>query len=216
MLKEACVEDFASAAQMIAAGAGRIELNSDLSTGGTTPSFGLIKKTVDYAHHHNVPVVVMIRPRGGNFVYDEAELAIMVSDIQVASLAGADAVTFGCLTKDCQLNQLQMKRLINLSRNLGLEVVMHMAFDAIPAADQQAALNWLVTSGVCRILTHGGSLDQPILATIPHLKKIMEWAGQRIAILPGGGITATNCATIANRLNVEQLHGTRLVATKKA
>ena len=73
MIKEVCVENFTNVPLMIERGADRIELNNDLSVGGTTPSFGVIKKTVEYAHKHDVPAVVMIRPRGGNFVYNEAE-----------------------------------------------------------------------------------------------------------------------------------------------
>lgn len=99
MIKEVCVENFTNVPLMIERGADRIELNNDLSVCGTTPSFGVIKKTVEYTHKHDVPVIVMIRPRGGNFVYSEDELEIMINDIQICSLLGVDGVTFGCLTK---------------------------------------------------------------------------------------------------------------------
>ncbi|MBA1394837.1 copper homeostasis protein CutC, partial [Lactobacillus sp. XV13L] len=157
-----------------------IELNSDLGAGGTTPSFGLIKQTVEYAHHRHVPVVVMIRPRGGDFVYSDGEIAVMESDLQAASLLGADAVAFGCLTAAGQLDKRLMKRLLGLSQVLGLQAVMHMAFDAILPEDQHAALDWLSAHGVKRVLTHGGNLDQTIFATLVHLKTLVEWAGTRI------------------------------------
>ena len=103
MLKEVCVENFTNVPLMIERGAERIELNNDLANGGTTPSFGVIKKTVEYAHKYNVPVIVMIRPRSGNFVYTADELEIMNSDIQMCSLLKADGIAFGCLTDNKQL-----------------------------------------------------------------------------------------------------------------
>ena len=104
MLKEACVENFTNVPKVIAEGANRIELNNDLAAGGTTPSFGVTKKVVEYAHNLNIPVVVMIRPRAGNFVYTKDEIAIMLSDIEMASLAGADGVTFGCIDMNGDLD----------------------------------------------------------------------------------------------------------------
>lgn len=211
MKKEACVENFSNIPKMIAAGADRIELNNDLASGGTTPSFGVMKKAVEYCRRCGVPVVVMIRPRGGNFVYDKDEINIMVTDIQTAGLLGVDGVAFGCLTRKNQLNKDQMKRLIALSQLLKIKVVMHMAFDDIPEKDQLETINWLAKSGVKRILTHGGSLDKTIFETRSHLKQIMNWAKDKIEILPGGGITVENRDEVAIALNASQLHGTKIV-----
>lgn len=211
MIKEACVENFVTVPKNIAAGASRIELNNNLQVGGTTPSFGVIKKTVEYAHGFQVPVVVMIRPRGGNFIYDTTELDMMKSDIQIASLLGADAVTFGCLTEQYLLNKVQMEELCSLATSLGLDVVMHMAFDHITESDQKNAIQSLIKMRVKRILTHGGNLQQPIEANIDHLKKIIAWANNQIEILPGGGINASNATLVADKLNINQLHGTKIV-----
>ena len=92
MIKEVCVENFTNVPLMIKRGANRIELNNDLAAGGTTPSFGVIKKTVEFAHRYKVPVIVMIRQRSGNIVYTADELEIMNNDIQMCSLLNADGI----------------------------------------------------------------------------------------------------------------------------
>ena len=211
MLKEACVENFFNIPHVINAGANRLELNNDLALGGTTPSYGVIKESVIYAANFKIPVVVMIRPRGGNFVYDEKEIDIMADDLVAAAKLGAQGVAFGCLTSQNQINRIQMLHLITLAHSLNVEIVMHMAFDDIPDDKQETELNWLADQGVKRILTHGGKLDKPILATLPHLKEIIKWADDRIEILPGGGITTENRDLVGAELNVNQLHGTKIV-----
>ncbi|RMC55345.1 copper homeostasis protein CutC [Lactobacillus sp. ESL0261] len=211
MLKEACVENFYNIPHVIKAGADRLELNNDLALGGTTPSYGVIKKSVTYAENFKIPVVIMIRPRGGDFVYNENEIGIMADDIEASAKLGAQGVAFACLTNNNQINRIQMKHLITLARSLNVEVVMHMAFDDISNDKQKTELNWLADQGVKRILTHGGKLDKPILATILHLKEIIKWANDRIEILPGGGITTENSNLVSAELNVNQLHGTKIV-----
>ncbi|KGG54151.1 copper homeostasis protein CutC [Lactobacillus sp. wkB10] len=211
MLKEACVENFYNIPHVIKAGADRLELNNDLALGGTTPSYGVIKKSVTYAENFKIPVVIMIRPRGGDFVYSENEIDIMADDIEASAKLGAQGVAFGCLTTNNQINRIQMKHLITLARSLNVEVVMHMAFDDISNDKQKTELNWLADQGVKRILTHGGKLDKPILATILHLKEIIKWANDRIEILPGGGITTENRDDIAKKLQLNELHGSKIV-----
>ncbi len=211
MLKEACVENFTDIARVIKNGAQRIELNNDLALGGTTPTYGVMKKALAYTKSCNIPVVVMIRPRGGNFVYSPSEIEIMASDLTIAAKLGAQGVAFGCLNSQNHLNKLQMKLLLSLAHSLNVEVVMHMAFDEIPQRTQKAELSWLAEHGVKRILTHGGKLSEPILANISHLKEIISWAKGQIEILPGGGITSSNCDFIAEKLNVQQVHGTKIV-----
>lgn len=196
---------------MIERGANRIELNNDLSVGGTTPSFGVIKKTVEYAHKHDVPVIVMIRPRGGNFVYNEDELEIMINDIQICSLLNVDGVTFGCLTREKHLDKRAMNRLLSVAHAGDLEVVMHMAFDELTNAERKEAIDWLSKNKVKRILTHGGPLNQPISHTIDHLKELVKQAKNKIEILPGGGITKANVNKIVEQIKIKQVHGTKLL-----
>lgn len=211
MIKEVCVENFTNVPLMIERGADRIELNNDLSVGGTTPSFGVIKKTVEYAHKHDVPVIVMIRPRGGNFVYNEDELEIMINDIQICSLLGVDGVTFGCLTREKHLDRRAMNRLLSVAHAGDLEVVMHMAFDELTNAEQKEAIDWLSQNRVKRILTHGGPLNQPISHTLDHLKEVVKQAKNKIEILPGGGITKANINKIVEQIKIKQVHGTKLL-----
>ncbi len=196
---------------MIERGANRIELNNDLSVGGTTPSFGVIKKTVEYAHKHDVPVIVMIRPRGGNFVYNEDELEIMINDIQICSLLNVDGVTFGCLTREKHLDKRAMNRLLSVAHAGDLEVVMHMAFDELTNAERKEAIDWLSQNRVKRILTHGGPLNQPISHTLDHLKEVVKQAKNKIEILPGGGITKVNVNKIVEQIKIKQVHGTKLL-----
>lgn len=211
MIKEVCVENFTNVPLMIERGANRIELNNDLSVGGTTPSFGVIKKTVEYAHKHDVPVIVMIRPRGGNFVYSEDELETMINDIQICSLLGVDGVTFGCLTREKHFDKRAMNRLLSVAHAGDLEVVMHMAFDELTNAERKEAIDWLSQNRVKRILTHGGPLNQPISHTLDHLKEVVKQAKNKIEILPGGGITKVNVNKIVEQIKIKQVHGTKLL-----
>lgn len=187
MIKEACIENFTRVPDLVKKGANRFELNTDLASGGLTPSFGVIKKTVEYSHQHNVPVMVMIRPRSGDFVYNQDEVAIMKSDIEMASLLNVNGVVFGCLSKENHLDKVNMEDLIDLSKHLNLEIVMHMAFDAINPDEQLETIDWLSNHGVNRILTHGGSLKLPIATTMSQIKKYIDYAKGKIEILPGGG-----------------------------
>lgn len=211
MIKEVCVENFTNVPLMIERGADRIELNNDLSVGGTTPSFGVIKKTVEYTHKHDVPVIVMIRPRGGNFVYSEDELEIMINDIQICSLLGVDGVTFGCLTREKHLDKRAMNRLLSVAHAGDLEVVMHMAFDELTNVEQKEAIDWLSQNRIKRILTHGGPLTQPISHTLDHLKEVVKQAKNKIEILPGGGITKANINKVVEQIKIKQVHGTKLL-----
>lgn len=211
MLKEVCVENFTNVPLMIERGAERIELNNDLANGGTTPSFGVIKKTVEYAHKYNVPVIVMIRPRSGNFVYTADELEIMNSDIRMCSLLKADGIAFGCLTNNKQLDKIAMKKLITTAHAGNLEVVMHMAFDELTASKQKEALEWLSKNKVARVLTHGGSLDRSITDCLENLKKLNKQAEGKIEILPGGGITDKNVNSVIEKVGVTQAHGTKIL-----
>ena len=211
MIKEVCVENFTNVPLMIERGADWIELNNDLSVGGTTPSFGVIKKTVEYTHKHDVPVIVMIRPRGGNFVYSEDELEIMINDIQICSLLGVDGVTLGCLTREKHLDKRAMNRLLSVAHAGDLEVVMHMAFDELTNVEQKEAIDWLSQNRIKRILTHGGTLDRPITNCFENLKELNKQAKGKIEILPGGGITDENVNSVIETIGGTQAHGTKIL-----
>lgn len=209
MLKEVCVENFTQLPKALAAGARRIELNDNLAVGGTTVSKGVMAEATHYIHDHDASVVAMIRPRGGNFVYNDIELKIMEADLFEAQALGVDAVTFGALTADGWLDEEAMENLIAAAN--GMEVVMHMAFDDIAPERQQEAIDWLADHDVVRILTHGGPLSQSIEATLPHLQELVAMAQGKLTILPGGGITDANVEQITTTLGVSEAHGTKIL-----
>ncbi|MFC6180082.1 copper homeostasis protein CutC [Lactiplantibacillus daowaiensis] len=209
LLKEVALENYTNIPAAIAAGAQRIELNDNLAVGGTTVSRGVMSEAAKYTQEHGITLITMIRPRGGDFVYNDTELKIMEADLLQAQALGVDGVALGALTADGHLDTEAMALLIGAAG--GMSVTFHMAFDAL-APDQQApAMDWLVEHQVDRILTHGGPLSQPIMDCLPHLKATLAQADGRIQILPGGGITAANVDEIAAALDVPQAHGTKII-----
>ena len=209
ILKEFCAENFSNIPKAIKAGARRIELCDNLAVGGTTVSYGVLKETATYCTRVDIPVMVMIRPRGGDFVYNETEVSMMIADIDAARGFQHTGVVFGALTRDNGLDEATMKTLISAAH--GLQITFHMAFDAIPAHAQFEAIDWLTQQGVHRILTHGGPASSSIEENFGHLKALIEHANKRIIILPGGKITAQNCGVVATTLGVNEVHGTKIV-----
>ena len=210
MLKEFCAENFTRLPEAIAKGVRRIELCDNLAVGGTTPSTGVIEETLSYAAEKSVTVMTMIRPRGGDFVYNDTELKIMHTDLIEAKKLGTDGVVFGCLTPNNWLDEEALEMLIENAE--GLQITFHMAFDAIDPTRQFEAIDWLADNGVTRILTHGGAAGTPIADNYEHLKALIAHADGRIDILPGGGITFENAEEVATTLNVTEVHGTQIVA----
>ena len=207
---EFCAENATLVGRAIGLGATRIELCDNLAVGGTTPSYGVIKETVGLAHSQGARVMVMVRPRGGSFEYDERELAIMETDIGVARQLGADGVVFGCL-RDGWLDEAANRRLLELAR--GMEVTFHMAFDDLPTMrDRLRAIDWLACHGARRILTHGGVAGTPVEDNLPVLRDYVNHAAGCIGILPGGGVTYENVRRVCAALGVCEAHGTRIVA----
>lgn len=209
MIKEFCAENYTSIPLAIANGANRIELCDNLAVGGTTPSTGVIEEVLSYANEKSVPVMTIIRPRGGDFVYNDIELKIMHTDLIEAKKLGTDGVVIGCLTPSGWLDEEALEVLIDSAE--GLQITFHMAFDAIPQEHQYEAIDWLVEHGVHRILTHGGVAGTNIEDNFAHLKQLIAHADGRIIILPGGGITSENAQVVADALGVHEVHGTKIV-----
>lgn len=209
MLKEFCAENYTNIPLAIARGAKRIELCDNLAVGGTTPSTGVQEEVLQYAGEKGIPVMTIIRPRGGDFVYNDTELKIMHTDLIEAKKLGTDGVVLGCLTPSGWLDEEALELLLETAE--GLQVTFHMAFDAIPAARQFKAIDWLAEHGVQRILTHGGAAGTPIKANFDRLKELIAYAGERLTILPGGGISFENAQEVADTLGVKEVHGTRIV-----
>ncbi|MDA9472702.1 copper homeostasis protein CutC [Enterococcus sp. 5H] len=209
MIKEFCAENFTNIPTAIRNGAGRIELCDNLAVGGTTPSTGVIEEVIAYAGEKSIPVMTIIRPRGGDFVYNDIELKIMHTDLIEAKKIGTDGVVIGCLTNDGWLDEDALEMLIETAE--GLQITFHMAFDVLSKEQQFAAIDWLVDHEVHRILTHGGPAGTSIEENFEHLKALIEYANGRIIILPGGGISDKNAETVINELKVNEVHGTKIV-----
>lgn len=209
LIKEFCAENYTDIPLAIHRGAKRIELCDNLAVGGTTPSTGVLEEAISYCNEKQVPVMVMIRPRKGHFIYNDIDLKIMHTDLIEAKKLGVDGVVFGCLTPSNWIDEEAMEELIEVAE--GLQITFHMAFDEIPVERQFEAIDWLADHGVHRILTHGGPMSESISDTLPRLKELIDYAADRITILPGGQITYENAEEIAHQLGIHELHGTKIV-----
>jgi len=209
MIKEACVENFTDIPQKIARGANRIELCDNLAVGGTSVSYGVMEYTKKYCDEHNIPIMAIIRPRGADFVYTQEEFMIMKTDLLLAKKLGIHGVVIGALTTNNWIDEPLIEALIDLAS--GMEITFHMAFDAITPKRQLEAIDWLVAHKVQRILTHGSNTGNPIEENIPRLQEYIEYADNRIIILPGGSVTKDNVDFLAETLGVEEFHGTKIV-----
>ena len=212
LLREFCAEKMERVPAAVEAGAGRIELCDNLAVGGTSPSAGVVRAACAFCREHGVDVMVMVRPRGGDFAYSAAELAMMRDDIEVALSAGATGVVFGC-ERDGHLDTAATQVLLARVHEHGddAQVTFHMAFDKIRAGEQLAVIDWLAEHGVTRILTHGGGDGTRIAANVGRLRAYVARAAGRIGILPGAGITWENAEDIAQAVGVPEVHGTRIV-----
>ncbi|MEZ7635419.1 copper homeostasis protein CutC [Streptococcus sp. 27098_8_70] len=209
MIYEFCAENVTLLEKAMQAGARRIELCDNLAVGGTTPSYGVTKAAVELAANYDTTIMTMIRPRGGDFVYTDLEIAIMLEDIRLTAQAGSQGVVFGALTADKKLDKANLEKLIATSK--GMEIVFHMAFDELSDEDQLEAIDWLSQAGVARILTRAGVSGDSLEKRFAHYHRILEHAKGKIEILPGGGIDLDNRQTFIDQLGVTQLHGTKVV-----
>lgn len=209
MIYEFCAENVTLLEKAMEAGARRIELCDNLAVGGTTPSYGVTKAAVELAANYDTTIMTMIRPRGGDFVYSDLEIAIMLEDIRLTAQAGSQGVVFGALTADKKLDKPNLEKLIAASK--GMEIVFHMAFDELGDEDQLEAIDWLSQAGVTRILTRAGVSGDSLEKRFAHYHRILEHAKGKIEILPGGGIELDNRQTFIDQLGVTQLHGTKVV-----
>jgi copper homeostasis protein len=196
---EICIDSVAGVVAAREAGAGRVELCAALIEGGITPSIGTVSEAVAAAEGR-VKVHVIIRPRGGDFLYDEAEFAAMLRDIDAVKAAGADGAVVGCLTADGAIDRERMSLLVARARPLS--VTCHRAFDV--ANDPMASLEALIDLGVDRLLTSGQ--EPSVLEGAPLIRRLIEVARGRIVVMPGGDITPRNAARILAETGARELH----------
>lgn len=186
MTLEICANSYQSAINAQNAGADRIELCQELSVGGITPSYGVIKQVVEAL---SIPVFVLIRPRSGNFTYSAAEFEIMKNDILICKDLGCNGIVSGVLNQDNIIDLKRTKALIELSKPL--EFTFHRAFDCVP--NPMKSLEQLIDLGANKILTSG--LENTAIEGIELLKKLNAKANHRITILAGSGINPKNAKT---------------------
>jgi copper homeostasis protein len=209
VLIEACVDSVSSAVAAEKGGAGRIELCDALETGGLTPSAAKIQLCKERL---KIPVVVLIRARGGDFLYGDTTTEVMIRDIAIAKAFGADGVAIGALLPDGTIDRARTEAMIDTARPM--EVVFHRAFDGTP--DPFQALETLKGLKVDRVLTSGQA--PTALEGVDVLRHLVQAAAGKITILPGGGINEQNASRIVNEGGVSELHirGTTAVASGMA
>ena len=202
MILEACVGSYEEAKIKEKFGANRIELCDNLKEGGTTPSYGVIKKSVEDI---KIPINVIIRPRGGNFIYSKEEKEIMLLDIELCNKLNVNGIVVGALNEESKIDIEFIKRVKKVNKTK--EITFHMAFDEIE--DKKKAIDILVELNINRILTKGGVLSVP--NNLQSIKELINYAGNRIIIMPGGGITKDNKDYIIRETGALELHGTKIV-----
>ncbi|NWU50625.1 CUTC protein, partial [Dromas ardeola] len=184
-------------------GAGRIELCAGLVEGGTTPSTGLLQVVKQCVR---IPVFVMIRPRGGDFLYSDREVEVMKADIRLAKLHGADGLVFGALTEDGRIDTELCTALLAVCRPL--PVTFHRAFDMVH--DPLVALETLISLGFERVLTSG--CDSSALEGLSLIKRLAEQVMPSVLYVtqrffpPGGGITERNLQRILEGSTASEFH----------
>ena len=197
MRVEICVDSAAGAFAAERGGADRVELCDNLLEGGTTPSAGCIKVA---RLGLKIGLQVIIRPRGGDFLYSPEEFQVMREDIRIAKDLGANGVVLGCLTAEGDIDCARTAELILLARPLN--VTFHRAFDM--CRDPQHALEELIKLGVDRVLTSGQ--EASCMEGIELIGALQKQSAGRIIVMPGGGITPRNIQKIVAATGVEEVH----------
>lgn len=196
-LLEICAADIDSVHAAADGGADRVELCSALSEGGITPSFGFIKEALTVS---DININVLIRPRGGDFIYSPAETDIMLADIEQARSIGVHGFVIGALDSAGNIDIKLCSRLIQAAA--GLPVTFHRAFDL--CRDPQMALEQIIQLGCCRLLTSG--LAPSAEKGIPMLASLVRQAHGRISIMAGSGVSHTNSLKILTESGANELH----------
>lgn len=194
---EICAGSVESAIAARDGGAQRIELCAALEVGGVTPSAGLIAQARKV---EGLTLNVIIRPRGGDFLYNDYEAACMEQDIHTCKQLGVDGVVIGALTAEGDIDTVTCKRLIAAAD--GMSVTFHRAFDM--CRDPRKALEELIAMGCNRVLTSGQAATA--LAGAPLLKELVEQADGRIVIMPGCGVNSSNAGTILKATGATEIH----------
>ncbi len=194
---EVCCGDLRSVISASEGGADRIELCSSLETGGVTPSIGVIKRAVQLFQG---PVNVLIRPRGGDFLYNDEERAVMAEDVKAAVEAGAAGIVIGGLREDGTIDMDLLRLMIDNSR--GVPVTFHRAFDM--CRNPRESLEAVIAAGCARVLTSGQGASASEGAGC--LRELVTQSNGRIVILAGGGVNSGNVTDLVRLTGVQEVH----------
>lgn len=206
-LIEICLDRIDSVEICREAGIQRIELCSALSEGGLTPSVGLLKSA---RRIFSGKIMVMIRPRAGDFLYSAEEIRMMMTDIQVARDHGADGVVFGCLQPCGNIDESYTARLQECA--VELDVTFHRAFDVTPGLSH--SLCTLIKLGIPRVLTSGGESD--VWKGASNLQSLVAQAEGKIVIMPGGGVVAHRMGELLQQTGANEIHLSARCSIKSA
>ena len=196
-LLEVCLESIESAIAADRGGAQRVELCANLLEGGTTPSAGVLRAVRE---HVSLAIQVMIRPRGGDFLYSDLEFVSMRHDIQIAKELGADGIVFGLLNADGTVDAARTRELVAWSHPL--PVTFHRAIDV--TRDLSEALESVIATGAARVLTSGGLPS--VVDGAATVARMVQQAGDRILVMPGCGITRDNILDLARTTKAREFH----------
>ncbi|GAA4304969.1 copper homeostasis protein CutC [Compostibacter hankyongensis] len=197
VILEICANSAASAIAAQTGGADRVELCDNMAEGGTTPSYGAIAKTREAL---SIQVYPIIRPRGGDFLYDALEFELMQRDIEVCKQLGCDGVVIGVLTEDGKVDVVRTKQLVTLAQPMG--VTFHRAFDM--TSDAFEALEAVISTGCERILTSGQR--RIAMEGTGLIRQLVQVAGDRITIMAGSGVREENIAELVRQTGAREYH----------
>ncbi len=195
---EVCAFNIQSAIIAERAGAGRVELCDNPIEGGTTPSYGTIRQTREKI---SILLYPILRPRSGNYFYDDDEFEIIRKDIGICKELGCDGISVGIQTIDSQIDVERLKKIVQWASPMG--VTCNRAFDAAP--DPLSALEDIISTGCERILTSGQAEGAPMAGKL--LGELVQQAGDRIIIMPGAGINSGNIRQLVEESRAMEYHG---------
>lgn len=196
---EICCGSYEDALAAYRGGAKRIELNSALYLGGLTPSLGsliLTKRNTD------LKVIAMVRPRGAGFHYEEADFETMKLDAELLLQHGADGIAFGCLNEWGNIDEKQTEEMVEIIKRYGGEAVFHRAFDCVQ--DPYQSMEFLIGCGIDRVLTSG--LRAKAMDGLELIRELQKRYGDRIELLAGSGMNASNANEMMDRTGISQVH----------
>lgn len=196
---EICCGSYEDALAAYRGGAKRIELNSALHMGGLTPSLGALILT---KANTDLKVIAMVRPRGAGFHYSEADFAAMKTDAGLMLKNGADGIAFGCLDEHGNIEKQQTREMIDLIKSHHGEAVFHRAFDCVQ--DPYESVEKLIRLGADRILTSG--LKPKAMEGISLIADLQKRYGDKIELLAGSGINASNVREMLDKTGISQVH----------